>query len=155
MFPKSFQLSGNNDRRKRTIPQGEMKRKRKNKQIEKYVFYLLVFIPNRSLEIFESKVLQNVSHNHLKHQQLTNDLQIYCIFSDKMKEDFSNDRFGFISLLICSVCIYAYLLSYNLSRGLPNTCRQRRTFYFVMPKSACCCSTSRKRRDFSSSVRDC
>ena len=50
--------------------------------------------PNRSLEIFESKVLQNVSHNHLKHQQLTNDLQIYCIFSDKMKEDFSNDRFG-------------------------------------------------------------
>lgn len=40
-----------------------MKRKRKNKQIEKYVFYLLVFI----------------------------------------------------SLLICSVCIYAYLLSYNLS----------------------------------------
>lgn len=53
------------------------------------------FTPNRSLEIFESKVLQNVSHNHLKHQQLTNDLQIYCIFSDKMKEDFSNDRFGF------------------------------------------------------------
>lgn len=54
-----------------------------------------LFNPNRSLEIFESKVLQNVSHNHLKHQQLTNDLQIYCIFSDKMKEDFSNDRFGF------------------------------------------------------------
>lgn len=54
----------------------------------------LLINPNRSLEIFESKVLQNVSHNHLKHQQLTNDLQIYCIFSDKMKEDFSNDRFG-------------------------------------------------------------
>lgn len=41
----------------------EMRRERKNKQIEKYVFYLLVLI----------------------------------------------------SLLICSVCIYAYLFSYNLS----------------------------------------
>ena len=74
-----------------------------------YFFLLVVhFIPNRSLEIFSCKK-SDYSRRYYRYSIcLLTQYASFVQFQDKMKAKFSNDRFGFIELIIMFLISQSY-----------------------------------------------